>query len=236
LLPLNAQLTDATGVGPVVYSFVVAAHERRAPDGEPTRPACEQRVDDPRSPSDRTNHLRRQGPATSFPPIESLVHGGRTDATTLKVVDEATWRLHRLVQSGGDHCMGPTPPTTPPTASVGLAEPHRPLNRLADDVSHAAGTSRGLLGLGPVVLHAVAAAPGLPYGLPGCELWVRLYAVSNGPGTHRIRGGASFRDDGTRQGHSVRCSCGWESELTATLVHAEAAGEQHIDLHRPRRS
>jgi len=25
----------------------------------------------------------------------------------LEVVDEATWRLHRLVQSGGVYCMGP---------------------------------------------------------------------------------------------------------------------------------
>ncbi len=52
---------------------------------------------------------------------------------------------------------------------------------------------------------------------------------------HGIRGGTLFRDDGTQRGHSVRCSCGWESELSRTLVLAEASGEQHVEFHRPRR-
>ena len=28
-------------------------------------------------------------------------------AQVLQIVDEATWRLHRLVQASGVHCMGP---------------------------------------------------------------------------------------------------------------------------------
>ncbi len=53
---------------------------------------------------------------------------------------------------------------------------------------------------------------------------------------HRILDGTLFRDDGTRRGHSVRCSCGWDTELSPTLAFAEASGEQHIESHRPRRS
>jgi hypothetical protein len=50
-------------------------------------------------------------------------------------------------------------------------------------------------------------------------------------GTHRIRGGTGFSDNGIRRGYWVRCSCGWESDLCATAVLAEAGGEQHVQLY-----
>jgi len=53
---------------------------------------------------------------------------------------------------------------------------------------------------------------------------------------HHNLEGTLFSDDGTRRGHLVRCSCGWETELSPTLALAEASGEQHIESHRPRRA
>ena len=48
-------------------------------------------------------------------------------------------------------------------------------------------------------------------------------------GRHRIQAGARFADNGTSRGYWVRCSCGWESELCATGVFAEALGERHVE-------
>lgn len=53
-----------------------------------------------------------------------------------------------------------------------------------------------------------------------------------GRAAHAMSGGPELRSDSARRGFSVRCSCGWESELCATPAFAEAAGEQHVELER----
>ncbi len=64
----------------------------------------------------------------------------------------------------------------------------------------------------------------------------RLEIMTDAADADRIRTEAGFRDDGTRRGHFVRCSCGWESELCGTAVLAEAGAEQHVELHRQGRA
>ena len=67
--------------------------------------------------------------------------------------------------------------------------------------------------------------------LPQGRAAVRLTLVNQSAARHRIQGGTSFRVDGSRRGHWVRCSCGWESELCPTAVLAEAGGERHVEYH-----
>ncbi|MDQ4134298.1 MAG: hypothetical protein M3179_14115 [Actinomycetota bacterium] len=66
---------------------------------------------------------------------------------------------------------------------------------------------------------------------------MRARGVSEGdeqPGDHHeIERGVRFRRHGLAEGYTVRCSCGWQSEVCATPAFAEAAGEQHLEMKRP---
>lgn len=79
--------------------------------------------------------------------------------------------------------------------------------------------------------RSVAAPVGGNHSLIKSDRGARVPAVGRWPSVvHDIHGGVRLVVDGRSRVFSVRCRCGWDSESCSSRAHAEAAGEQHLQL------